>query len=291
MGAVRIKENWHPSPSDVPNGGTGGRNVLTGYFKSSGEGTYRLYPCHNPIRSFANAETLWSCFGFRTDKNVAKDFLKWLCYVSPWSKTGVVPNELEFDFMFEQGFVFGKLDKTPANLLHSFLIAARTPNEWPDFITAWHRLVFSEDVEPNLAFLFLTCFCPLDSGPSNNNCSFSSDRTSVLAFTDKYDWPLDTARMDEQYVRNFLEGKTVGLSGNFFFPTASTQPINTLWGSVQSKNTYVGLLKDTYEEEFSTPELVTRKFNSDSSSPSRRVFTYKAALEIVRREQKRLSVR
>lgn len=290
MKAARISNKWYPNKNK--NGSTGGQNVLTGHISTAGGKETRAYPCHRPINSFLHAEVLWSCFGWRCTEKAANWYFDWLIQDSPWAKTGIVPKGLEDKFMFSEGFVFTDLDKTPANLLHNFLIATRMPAEWPGFIDTWYSLVTKDGIDPAFAFLFLTCFQAVNSDGANYRTSFDEGSESMLAVTDKYDWPLDMARATESYVTNFVGGVTEGLSKTFFSPSAQTAPVNTLWGKLSEvkeyKGKYVNILASLYKDKFTVDRTasITGYFNKEAVD--KKVFKPEALREIIKLEQKRL---
>lgn len=300
MEKERSALKWFPN-TDGQIGSTGGANVLCGYISSGGTKSTRTYPCHNPIRSFQNAVTLWSCFGYRTTKECAEFYLDWLCIKSPWAKTGIVPEDYNKDYMFSQGFVWESLDKISANLLHNFLIATRMAAEWPKFIESWYELVTVHNCSPELAFVFLTCFYPVNQDSSNSLCCFTAKTESKLSTIDKYDWPLDTARATEGYVMNFCSGKPVGKLKECFSPTAHTTPVNTLWGSLvdaTSSSAYLRFLDKTYSKEFTvkrTVSLVKQTFalglSEKQTEENSLVYTPESILHILKLEQERLKLK
>lgn len=290
MKDARVSNSWYPFKNK--NGSTGGQNVLTGAIQTTGaKHAPRTYPCHRPINGFTNSAVLWSAFGWRCEEKAANWFFDWLIQDSPWFKTGIVPTNLEDKFMFSEGFVFENLDKVPANLLHNFLIATRMPAEWPGYIDQWYKLVTEHGIEPAFAFLFLTVFQAVNSDGSCYRTPFDEGSESMLATTDKYDWPLDMARATEEYVYNFCSGATPGLSKTMFSPTAQTAPVNTLWGKLSDtpgyKGRYTTILKDLYYDKF-TSERTTKQTGLFGASTDTKVFTPKALLDIIKLEQERL---
>lgn len=284
----RKTKNWHPQTDS--NSGTGGNNVLTGFIDNAGKKDASTYPCHAPIMRFKKAEVLWSCFGWRGSQQVARDYFDWLCNESPWARTDIIP-DLTQKFMFTEGFVWDSLGKTPANLLHNFLVASRSAAEWPVMIQDWHDLVNIHGFNPSFAYAMLTTFCS-HSGHS----VLKPDGTSYIAYVDKYDWPLDMARAGDDYINNFLDAKTVGLSSRFFFPDAVTRPVNALWGKVpelaNGKNSITFQISELYakshgiKREPNKAQLIRPSTGSNKIEPMD--FTGKAVLNIFRLEQKRI---
>lgn len=289
MCQVSKEEKWRPETNN--HSATGGSNVLVGYIDNVGFTKYHMYPCHKHIRTFKNAETLWSCFGYRTSKEIAKFYHHWLCYESPWSKLGVVPEQLTEDFMFDTGFVFTNLKQMSCNLLHNFLIATRLVAEWPELITDWYQLVTEHKVDSSLAFVMLTCFLVSKRAPGKVDCTFITEGAlSALTYYDKYDWPLDTGRADIDYVMNFVRGNPVGLLKRGYSPTAVTVPVNALWGDVlQAKKIYVKELEDLYSKELAKSEKIRSSINLTDIETS--VFTSDAIIEIIKREEVRLGLK
>lgn len=269
-------------------GATGGNNVLTGFISLEGKRRHEAYPCHRPINGFKDATTLWSAFGYRNKKEIAHLYHSWLINDSPWSKTGVIPESNPND-MFHSGFIFTELDQLSSNLLHNFLVATRMDAEWPLWIKGWYDLVTKHDVNHSLAFFMMTMFvAPGSMQP------FTEVPESVLTHMDKYDWPLDVSRATEDYVWNFIQGNPVGLSKTPFSPTAKTAPVNTLWGKLSTlheKDTYLIILRDLYEKEFSTLKKVTRNQMGSMVSVETNVYPFKNILEIIRREEIRLGLK
>lgn len=292
MVEARVRLKW--KPETYKKGGTGQQNVLCGAVYDSGRTDEKQYPCHKPINYFTNSKIVWSCYGYRTSKDIGLKYFAWLVNLSPWSKTGIIPT-YERSFQFNQGFVFEGLDKTPANLFHNFLVASRMACEWPKFIEAWHELVTEHGVNPDLAFVFLTVFRPVMG--EGDECCFNSKIESVPAIIDRYDWPLDMARADETYVKNFLGGKPVGLSKIMFWPTALTTPVNTVWGKLLSHDnseTYANFLKKTYEKDYTlsrkSPKIRSILGRYDDGNHDG-VFTPESLLEVIKLEEKRLGVK
>lgn len=278
-------------------GGTGsGDNVLTGYSETQSLSGFRIYPCHNPIRSFQNASVLWSCFGHRTNKTTAKFFLKWLIHKSPWSKTGLlVDHNLDLDFVYDHGFVFDGLTEVSANLLHNFLIASRVCVEWPAYAAAWHNLVVKEKINPDLAFFFLILFYPFEQDNHSSKTAFDEEDTeSIISTVDKYDWALDVTTGTEQYLKNFLAGNAVGQSSVKFSPNAVTSPVNILWGPVASntKDLYGTFLSNTYGKSHTILSTKSRKSTGLSMgtkmADSNRVYTRESIVDLMKLEEKRL---
>lgn len=289
MMAEREERKWFPSHKSGT-GGTGGDNVLCGCIRDDGSKITSTYPCHKPILGYNKAEVLWSCFGWRTSEKIAKYFHHWLCYESPWSKLNILP-DLEEDFMFSHGFVFKNLDKTPANLLHNFLVASRAAVEWQDYVEPWYETINTYNTDPALTFLMTTCFVNLQN---NQKSPFIKGCTSAFSLIDKYDWPLDTGRCTEEYVMNFLQGKAIGLSKKMFYPSATTAPVNTLWGEIIETDTlskkynselqgkrYINMLKKLYEDKYGVK-------SSSSFGSTSKVFSYEETIQILLEEQERL---
>lgn len=281
MADARATHNWKGKLSS--SGGTGGGNVVTGYISDKGVKAVRTYPCHNPIHIFTNASILWSAFGYRTDKNVALLFHSWLINDSPWAKAGIVPKNTGPEEMFNEGFIFSDLDKTPANLLHNFLIATRMNAEWPALVNAWYTLVTEHSVDPTFTFLMLTVFM-LQNTHEGHTKTFL-DKESCFANQDKYDWPLDMGRATEEYVLNFCQGKPIGVSDYMFYPKALTKPVNTLWGElveVGNAKSYVSILRKLY------PVAVTKETKSDFGIYKVDTLQPKDVLSIILQEESRL---
>lgn len=285
MRKARMANSWGNSFLGGP-GNTGGKNVLTGYISTDGKKDVRSYPCHAPIRNFLNADTLWSAFGYRGKKEIAERYLDWLLYKSPWSDTGIVP-KLDFDYVFAQGFVFQKLDKTPGNLLHNFLIASRLAAEWPAMIAGWDRLV-QEGIDPAYALFAQTLWWCVSNKTAFHE-TWVGREASTWAQQDRYDWPLDTFRASESYVTNFVNGKTEGLSTTMFFPNCQTTPVNTLWGKLaKAEGEYVRNLKKIYADRFRSEKYGESQFHS---AYKMEVADQKDILQIVRDEEIRLGIK
>lgn len=283
MTDARKAGEWDKKLSGL--GATGGRNVLCGFISTSGQGVSSSYPCHAPILNYKNALVLWSAFGYRVDKQIAETYFEWLIHHSPWAKTGIVPKMLE-DVMFETGFIFSDLDKTPANLLHNFLIATRMAAEWPLLIQSWYDLV-QLGFDPSYAYLMVTVFTP----HNDTKCcspSFKEGINHSLATIDKYDWPLDMARASEEYLLNFIHGNPVGVSKVMYYPTAETRPVNLIWGiPVDNKKKYINILNELYSK-YST--IIEYKDPFREGMTQKNVYTFKSVLEIIRLEEKRLQI-
>lgn len=301
MVSSRQKLDWFPFKNEKF--ATGGYNVLCGFIDTSGKvSKSNTYPCHAPILNFKSSSVLWSCFGWRIKENISRAFLKWLLFESPWSSGSSYIRESLSEFIsnnslddiFNQGFVFGNLDKIPGNVLHNFLVATRMAAEWPKFINQWYILVTKYKINPAFAFLFITCFKAINSN-DNTACCFDKVSESVATNEDKYDWPLDMARADESYVRNFVAGKMVNVSKIMFSPSAVTRPVNSLWGKLnllpKSEGTYSKFLEDTYSKEFATSKTKVVESFIGNSTKSFKVFTPNALMEIIELEQKRLGFR
>jgi hypothetical protein len=306
------REEYWSSPLSGA-GGTGDyRNVLCGAILSDTSFRDANYPCHNPIRSYTKASILWSAFGYRLKKSIAEYYFDWLIHTSPWSKTGIIPKTTTEEYMFEQGFIFTDLDKTPANLLHNFLIASRMAVEWPQAIKDWYYFVTKEKLNPDLVFFFLYCFTPINQSTGGAYLSgLSKGSESIVAEGEKYDWPLDCASATPSYLDNFLKGVTPGISKINFYPTANTPPVNTLWGKTSSEQTYkdsfvrifkgsyVEFLHDTYRKKYSSPRTIAMNLKGGFRDKAmedqlrqkyERVYTPEAIVEIVKEEQKRLGL-
>lgn len=294
-----VKEfKFSPHLEGHPGGSGGTSNALMGFVSDTGKTSVRQYPCHNPVRSFLRASVVWSVFGYRTNPDVAKFFLRWLLSESPWSNIGIWgPHNTDTDKVFKTGLIFTDLDKTSASLLHNALVAFRSVAEWPKFVEAWYELVTVHSLHPSLAYAFLTCFEPFNQDEYKSLSCFTTKTESGPARLDKYDWPLDMARATESYVTNFLTGKAVGTTSIMFFPDAVTSPVNTVWGdldtSTAKQKTYVKFLDDTYRKDFTLKRTVP---NPDSVSLSSKakdqslVYTPESLLEVVKAEQKRLKL-
>lgn len=250
---VKKKEKWSPVPGSGGGSGItkklGGSNSLSGYIHQDGHKHSAQYPCHNPIKGYKHAEVLWSAFGSRCkEEKVTKYFFNWLCFESPWSKTGIVP-KMDSQTMYEDGFVFDNLDKTPANLLHNFLIASRAAAEWPEQIDSWYYLTYELGVDPSFAFFMLAVF---RSSPGVNGYFTlrNLDNQFIFQNINFYDWPVDSHTVNEQYIRNFCSGITTGLSETMFYPTAVTTPVNSLWGrnNLTGSKGYVSKIKALYTD-------------------------------------------
>lgn len=269
--------NWRVPLSQQ--GSTGGDNVLCGYISHDGKKDTQMYPCHRPINRFKDAAILWSAYSYRTNKSLGEKYLSWLLKESPWS------GKLNVKHIPNQGLIFTDLDKTPGNLLHNFLIATRMTAEWPEFIRAWEKL--SRDFPPEFAFVMVTVFTSYFEKPDTKilTNSFLDTDSCSLAVLDKYDWPLDTARADEGYVRNFLNGNPIGLSDKMYSPGAVTAPVNTLWGSVNNRS-YVKDLRERYQiMSKKTGHQQTNYFGTGTVLTE--ILTRNEALQIIALEEKR----
>lgn len=291
----RIEYQWYPFKDDKT--GTGAPNVLAGCITTTKETKDNKHPCHAYIRQYKNAAILWSAFGWRRNKEIAEFYFDWLLKKSPWSKTGIIPEFLERNFMFNEGFVWGDLDTVPANLLHNFLIASRMCAEWPRYIDSWYKLVTEYKLEPNFAFAFLTCFSPVNPNPEEEHITspFEGGIEACIASVNKYDWPLDMATANEEYLLNFITGKPVGISSKMFYPTAETTPVNSLWGqpAIKSANDlYSTTLKNLYANYMSdrkTPdERVALYLGVSRSGANRSIFTTQNLFKVAQLENERI---
>lgn len=299
MQAERQDRKWNPAPDNGGGTGLSSHNVLVGCIKSDNTRKVDTYPCHKPILSYTNAEILWSCFGWRCSEEAAKFFHNWLCYESPWSRIGIVP-QLDKDFMFEHGFVFKDLDKTPGNVLHNFLVASRMASEWGGFIQGWYETIKNHKTNPELTLIFTTLFVnqfQIDRSPFTYIENNAYNRC-VLSSIDKYDWPLDTGRCTERYVLNFCTGKPVNISNFNFSPNAKTAPVNVLWGELiendkynrgykesDQKRRYVNIVRELYGSQFEEG-LKQGSFGSSA----RGYFSIENIIKILKLEEKRLGL-
>lgn len=249
----KAKHNWNPPLPGNGGGSLASKNILVGAITTSGKRLeVQSYPCHNPIRGFKDSASLFSAFGYRTSNETAKAYLHWLVTESPWTKLDIVP-VLDEHFMFEYGFVWDNLDKTPANLLHSFLIASRAPAEWPKLIEDWYTLVTKHEIDPTWAFMFLTCLVNVTQVEGGGVTILGDKYEYTIPVQDKYDWPLDMARADYDYVRNFVSGKAPGINPLPFSPNATTSAINAIWGkplATYSRDAYVNSVNEIYGETY-----------------------------------------
>lgn len=284
----RKRLDWYPFKNMSI--GTGGQNALMGYIAEDGiTKESNTYPCHNPISYYKNAGVLWSGWGWRGKKEIAEKFFTWLLEESPWSKTGIIP-KLDKEFMWNEGFIWGNLRDTPANVIHNFLIASRMCAEWPHRIADWYHLVVDYNINPAFAFLFLTCVIDYSQG---NSPFRPSSVGTVFATADKYDWPLDMGRGDETYVKNFIFGKAVGPSKVGYSPDAITKPVNTLWGPLptgHTKKAYACYLKNTYLPKYGKPKVneCSPVFGSRTNPLDDLRVDYNALVEIIKLENERL---
>jgi hypothetical protein len=293
-----IKSHRFKSKEDLDRGGTSlnNDNALMGMVSKrknvkEGQDPFRIfsrtYPCHNPITGYSNALAIWSAFKYHTSKTIAETYFNWLFTDSPWARTGVIPKDVDLDFMFRVGPVWINLDKMPGNLIHNFLIAMRSISEWPRFINGWYNLVTNHGIDPALAYAFLSLFIGSYQDAYGKQCLFDSDhkdyttREASLTKMCKYDWPLDLNSNNESYLINFLNANTVGLSKTMFFPTALTTPINILWGEPNPNAAlYVTQLSNMY------PDLITKKsVKTGLSSYDKGIVTVNSAIEMIKREQ------
>ena len=296
MTDARQKRGWDASKPLGGNGNTGSDNVICGYVGQDGIQKTSTYPCHAPIKNYKYTKVLWSAFGYRTTLEVAEFYHDWLVNSSPWALRGAVPPNLTQQFMFEQGFIFTNLDKTPANLLHNFLIATRMAAEWPNLITEWYDLVTKPGVSFEYAYSIISLFVPSGVGTSAER-SVLTGADIILTEMDKYDWPLDLGRATEEYVTNFCSAKTPGLDTKMYYPEAKTTPCNTLWGELLTKEhdpkLYSQVLYKLYDH-------LTETKMADHPSPiawgarikkETKVFSKENCLQIIELEQQRLGLK
>lgn len=298
MTAVRQAQNWFPVKKPT-NGGTLGMNALHGSVSIKGVKLWRSYACHRDLLTFVDSLAYWSCYGYRTSEEVGRHYLDWLVNRSPWSKTGIVPTRLTQDQMFEQGFCWSEMDKVPANLLHNFLVATRSAAEWPALIENWHLLTSKHGLDESLSYFFLTM---LHASWTTQHSWFTPGVESRLSRIDQYDWPLDTGQADENYLKNFLGAKTVGLSKVMFFPSAQTRPVNNIWGKpvgFTSKESYTSFLLEKYLNPKFTVKRTGRSTLGDSglrgiTTEMRRlddnVFVPETIVKVIKAEQDRLGL-
>lgn len=243
------------------------------------------YPCHKYIQYYQNTKGIWSAWANNSGE-AGDRYFDWLVNASPWVSAGIIPDKVSKTYMKEVGFVWDDLDKRPANLLHNFLVATRMAAEWKYFIQSWDKLVLEHGINPSLAFYHTTmwyCDSSWDLNTYNWLLLSKPDKKDVhLAYQDKYDWPLDTMRGGEQYLLNFIQGKAVAPSDWMFFPSASTKPVNTVWGQLYSNDSITGdanpnqyrvFLKNTYGKGSFTTKFTTQE-----------------VVEIIKQEQVRLAI-
>jgi hypothetical protein len=287
MTDAREKHGWSGRLQGF--GDTGGDNALFGAIGNKVKPFFNAYPCHAQIKTYKSARVLWSAYGFRAEETVAHAYHHWLMYDSPWAKNNIVPKDSE-DFLFNNGLIWTTKDlKKPANLLHNFLVASRMDAEWPHLVTAWHKLVTVHNVNPELAFVFLTTYVPKEDSTASHKSFIDTD--SQLCFCDKYDWPLDMARATEDYVRNFCSSLAVKLSGPFY-PTANTTPVNEIWGTYgQDGSRYINVLKQLYKHlGVSKTSKSQGSYYAPASTTISTVYTPEIVLQIIKLEEIRLGL-
>lgn len=284
MAFERAIHGWNRTQGQ--SGGTAQINVLIGHVDTKGYREVFQYACHHPIHQFLNAEVLWSAWKHNTSNTVAEFFLHWLVTKSPWSKLGVNFGSVSDEkFLFNQGFVFTDLDKTPGNVLHSFLIASRMAAEWPDWIQSWYNVVTTAGIDPALVFAFLTMFTPKESPWS---CLRPGTKSKPSLFN-QTDWPINQVSCDEQYIVNFVKGVTVNPSPEPFSPSAETLPINSLWGNcnVVGYGSYLNQLVARYSDKFS--ETVEEKHFAGVPTTVQ-VWPVDNIIKVMKLEQERLGL-
>lgn len=269
--------NSHIDPNKPRVGGTGdASNAKYGIVflpKDGGEVTeyYNTYPCHGQLHSFKGQPykttplSLYSIYvkNRHSEEAVIEAYHSWVTNKSksPWRQlltNYLIPHKLgsgevinSTEYTYSKGFIFDNLDKMPANLMVNFFIGTRMQSEWPDYINSWHKMVTEYGCDPSLAFVFITLFNTLGLGMFRWQTS-KHNREVTISAANKYDWPIDMATCDEEYVTNFILGIPVNYNAPFG-QTLTYTPVNSLWGNnkhLVTGHTYANKLKSLYNKQF-----------------------------------------